>query len=161
MEGSLNQDYPTAKLPDASARKIESERKPLQGNVLLVFGQGPTIDPLTRAKPSESGTLHGQETVNLWLEANAQAAGSLVKRKVVNEVVILGGNTGGKDAEGKDYKSEAEITSKILVDSVNVPEESVHAEDKSHDTIENIVNVLNLYDQNDEIVKGEFSVNTL
>lgn len=151
----MNPEIPTVKPPETT------ERRPLHGNVLLIFGQGPTIDPLTRSKPSESGTIHGQETVNLWLEASAQVVGTLVKRNVVNDVVILGGRAGGKDAEGNDYKSEAELTSEVLINKSSIPEESVHLEDRSLDTIENIVNFLNLYDQNDDIGQGEFSINIL
>jgi uncharacterized SAM-binding protein YcdF (DUF218 family) len=138
----------------------ETDRVPLSGRVLFVFGQGPVVDNATRLPPN-SATAPGTERGNFWLEDLAIAASVLYRQetlnhhKFVNRIVLLGGRTGGNH-----YKAESELMAEILRE-FGVPPENIEQEKESKYTVDNIINFLNLYDSHGEIERGDFSVMAL
>lgn len=109
-------------------------------DAILVFGQGPVIEEQTREKAEVAQAKSGSEDINLWSHTLAKAAFELYSRGETREIIIMGGRTGG---EG--YQSEAGLIAKELHEKYNVPRHAIKTEDKSTNTLENIVNVLNTY----------------
>ncbi len=114
---------------------------------LLVFGQGPVIDRFTRIKAEDAGTIPGTEDMNFWGHSLAIAAAILYHNGVSSEIVIMGGRTGG-DA----YASEAELILSQLI-SYGVPAEVCRLEQSSTNSLENLVNFMNLYLEDDHEVR--------
>lgn len=104
---------------------------------LLVFGQGPVIDKVTRDKPTEA-TLPGTEDINLWSDDLAKAAAILVKTGEVSQIVVMGGPTGGET-----FQPEA-VLIKQRMEEYGVPDSDVRTENNSRDTLENIINMVNM-----------------
>lgn len=111
---------------------------------ILIFGQGPVIDVATREKAENVKTEKGFEDVNLWSDNLAKSASELYKRKVMREIIVMGGETGGED-----YKSESELISWYL-QKYGVPKNAIKLENRSTNTLENLVNVLNDYLDKDQ-----------
>ncbi|MBI1982184.1 MAG: YdcF family protein [Candidatus Levybacteria bacterium] len=111
---------------------------------ILIFGQGPVIDIATREKAQVVGTQTGSEDINLWSESLAKAASELYKRKVMRQIIVMGGKTGGEM-----YKSEADLISDYL-EKFGVPKQAIKRENRSTNTLENLVNVLNDYLDKDQ-----------
>lgn len=107
---------------------------------LLIFGQGPVIDKLTRSLAQEGVDAQGDEDVNFWSKNLALAAVQLYERGQVPEIAVMGGRTGGKQ-----YKSEAELI-KLYLKVAGVPENIVTTEEESTDTIANLINLINTRD---------------
>lgn len=106
---------------------------------LLVFGQGPVIDRVTRVKAQDAETIPGDEDMNFWGHSLALAASILNRDGVSPEIIVMGGKTGGEA-----YASEAELIRDRLVES-GVPSEVIKLEQSSTNTLENIVNFMDLY----------------
>lgn len=111
---------------------------------IFIFGQGPVIDVSTRERAGNVKTEKGFEDVNLWSDNLAKAASELYKRKVMREIIVMGGKTGGEE-----YKSEAELISWYL-QKYGVPKDAIKLENRSTNTLENLVNVLNDYLDKDQ-----------
>lgn len=109
-------------------------------DAILVFGQGPVIEEQTRVKAEIAQAKSGSEDINLWSHTLAKAAFELYSRGETREIIIMGGRTGG---EG--YQSEAGLIAKELHEKYNVSLDAIKLEDRSTNTLENIVNVLNAY----------------
>lgn len=116
-------------------------------DVILVFGQGPVIEKETKQKVSEVAETGAAEDVNLWSKEMAKAACELYKRGQTREIIVMGGKTGG---EG--YQSEADLIAKEM-EALGVPKNAIKKEDRSTNTLENIVNVLNTYLDKDRDMK--------
>ncbi len=156
-------ETPTNTQPQRSSelpKQREIEKAPLTGDILLVFGQGPVIDSDSRLKAGDAMIAQGKEDVSFLSQDQANAASLLYKRGAIKNIVNLGGNTGGKDPEGKDYKSEAELIADYMV-KFGIPESAIGLEQLSNDTLENIRNFLNIYDTHDEIKKQGFQFDIL
>jgi len=108
---------------------------------LLIFGQGPVIDKATRVIPQEGLNTPGDEDINFWSKNQVLAAAELYKRGQVPEIIVMGGQTGGEQ-----YKSEAELIKQDLITS-GVPENVVTTEEKSPDTIANLIDMINIRDE--------------
>jgi len=105
--------------------------------MLLVFGQGPVIDRVSRLRAEEAKTPPGGEDINFWSQTAAHAAATLYHKDTLKNIVILGGKTGGEQ-----YRSEAELIGEYITEQ-NVPDHVLRLETASRNTIENIVNFLN------------------
>lgn len=108
-------------------------------DALLVFGSGPVIDKDTREKAETSGTTPGSEDINFWSKTLADASAVLYKRQEAREIIVMGGKTGGEA-----FKSEAELISEEI-GRQDMPNSVVKQEDRSVNTLLNIVNAANLY----------------
>lgn len=106
---------------------------------LLVFGQGPVIDRVKRVKAADAGTVPGEEDMNFWGHSLALAGAILYHDRVSSEIIVMGGKTGGEA-----YASEAELIRDRLVD-YGVPSSVIKLEQSSTNTLENIVNFMDLY----------------
>lgn len=109
-------------------------------DAILIFGQGPVIEKESRRKAGEVAREPGSEDINLWSQTLARAAAELYKRGVTREIIIMGGRTGGKE-----YASEADLIAKALRETYHIPENAIKLEATSTNTLENLVNVLNIY----------------
>lgn len=107
---------------------------------LLIFGQGPVIDRVTRTNPQEGVSTPGKEDVNLWSKNLAKAASELYKRGQAPQIIVMGGKTGGVE-----YKSEAELIKQHL-DAEGIPENVITTEEDSLDTVANLINLINMKD---------------
>jgi hypothetical protein len=108
----------------------------LYADTLVVFGQGPVEEGLTEYPDQAARTGR----LNIFCEMNARAAGVLHQQGVVKRIILTGGKTGGDERA-----SEAELMRMILI-SMGIPPDDIVCEDKSLDTGENFVNVINLLD---------------
>ncbi len=105
-------------------------------NPILIFGQGPVIDKVTRTMPIKGYTPLGEEAVNFWGENLAKAASIMYKQNHDQQIIVMGGRTGGEN-----YDSESNLIAKELVKH-GVPESAIKNEKLSKETI---VNLLGLY----------------
>ena len=121
---------------EVSAIAVEAERT--SGRPLLIFGQGPLIDPESRIKAQDAETAPGSETMNFWGDTLAEAGAILYHSGVTSEIIIMGGKTGGKTPENKDYAAEADILEEKLV-ALGVPHEKITKERRSGNTLENLL----------------------
>lgn len=111
-------------------------------DAVLVFGSGPIVEINSREQAEKVGATPSVEDINFWSKTLADASAELVKRNEVREVLVMGGKTGGVV-----FKSEAELISeRIIADGVSP--DNVKQEQSSTNTLENLVNVLNLYIDN-------------
>lgn len=108
-------------------------------DAILVFGQGPVINRVTREHAASDKTQPGSEDINFWSHTLAQAAIELHKRKVTQRVIVMGGRTGDDPGTGLTYKAEAQIIGEDLK-KASVPAD---LEMSSTNTLENLVNLLN------------------
>ncbi|EKD64829.1 MAG: hypothetical protein ACD_50C00290G0006 [uncultured bacterium] len=131
---------------EATPNKEVNLSKP---EVLLIFGQGPVIDNITKANASESNTQRGQEDINFWSRDLALAACILFEKGAVKNFAVMGGPTGGQS-----FASEAELIKREMTRN-GVPEESVEVEVESTDTIRNIVNYLGLHESPGEAIDAQ------
>ncbi len=122
--------------------ETQSSKPPL---TLLVFGSGPVVDKDNRKKAAEAGTLPGNEDINFWSKTLANSADELIKRGVAASVIFMGGRTGGPQ-----FKSEAEL----MRNQIGYGE----TEDRSTNTLENVVNLINLYIDNPDAPKKRFGL---
>lgn len=106
---------------------------------LLAFGLGPVTDSVRREKANQTVAVPGQEDVNFFSKTEAYAASELLKRGVASDIVIMGGKTGGDE-----FKSEAELISEHM-QAYGIDKDKIKQEDHSTNTLENLVNFLNLY----------------
>lgn len=104
-------------------------------DALLVFGSGPVVDRETRERAESVGTPIGSEDINFWSYTLADATNILLEHNQAGKVIVMGGRTGGDV-----YKSEAELIAEQI--QTHTP---VLIEDASLNTLENLVNALNLY----------------
>jgi hypothetical protein len=102
---------------------------------VLGFGQGPVVDEETREKAQDAGTPPGGEDMNIWGHTLPLGAAVLQAPRYI----FMGGKTGGPQ-----YASEAELIRDRLV-LYGVPSEVILLEQTSTNTLENIVNFMNLY----------------
>lgn len=102
-------------------------------NPILIFGQGPVIDRETKTKPIKGFTPLGKETINFWGENLAKAAAAMYKRNNEQQIIVMGGRTGGED-----YESESNLIAKQLL-ALGVPETAIKNESLSSDTISNLL----------------------
>lgn len=107
---------------------------------LLIFGQGPVIDRVTKTIPQRGLRTPGNEDVNFWSKNLVKAASELYKRGQVPQIIVMGGKTGGAQ-----YKSEAEIIKQYLI-AEKIPENVIVTEEDSPDTIANLINMINMKD---------------
>ena len=132
-------------------------------DILLIFGQGPVINPKTGKKAEDDNIPPGTESINFWSKDLAKAAVTLYKFRSANNFVVMGGPTGGNQ-----YQSEAALIAKdiqegLAQDNVTRDENfpTIGLEEQSRDTLENLVNFLNLYDSDGEIEKGKVKLDVL
>lgn len=136
------QETPGApKTPLASAKPPNSPEAKKENGVdaLIIFGQGPVIDPTSREQATKEGTHPGKEDINLWSKNLAEAGSEIVRRGDAKRLVIMGGRTGGEQ-----YAPEAELISKGLEER-GIPADKIALEAKSTNTLENLVNFINEY----------------
>lgn len=123
------------------------EREPTPRKKVLIFGQGPVIDAETRLKAQEAHEVFKEANVegsniragiNFWSEDISLAAVELYKLNPHQEFIVMGGQTGGKV-----YASEAALIKASMVEK-GIPPELISTEEDSTDTIENLVNMLNM-----------------
>lgn len=107
---------------------------------LLIFGQGPVVDKVTKTIPQPGLTAHDNEDINFWSKNSARAASELYKHGQVSEIIVMGGKTGGAQ-----YKSEAEIIKQYL-NAEGIPENVIVTEEDSPNTIANLINMINMKD---------------
>lgn len=122
---------------------------------LLIFGQGPVIDFTTRDETKKSNTKPGSEDINLWSKDLAKAAANLYKKGVSNEIIVMGGKTGGEQ-----YASEAHLIKEYLL-QLGIPESCIKLENRSTNTLENLVFMLNQYFDTSEFSSKEQKANIL
>jgi hypothetical protein len=115
------------------------ERNRQVSDALIIFGNGPVVDPVTREPASFSNTVPGTEDLKFWNVHMARAAWELFRRGDARLIIPMGGRTGGEN-----YASEAELLAKDMTE-FGVPPSYIKLEDESKTTSENIVNFLNLY----------------
>lgn len=108
-------------------------------DAILIFGQGPVVEKETRQKASEVAEHGVMEDINLWSKTLAEAASVLYNKGQTREIIIMGGKTGGAESV-----SEAELIAKVI-ESYGVPLSAIKIENRSTNTLENLVNVLNTY----------------
>lgn len=125
-----------AKVADVP-KTAEAEKSSL--DAILIFGQGPIIEKETRGRAMDVSGEKGSEDINLWSKNLAEAAAQLYKRGQTREIIVMGGRTGGAE-----YSSEADLIAKTI-EGHGVPSEAIKREDRSANTLENLVNVLNDY----------------
>ncbi len=116
---------------------------------LLIFGQGPVVDRVTRTIPREGP---GNEDVNLWSKNLARAASELYKRGQASQIIVMGGKTGGVQ-----YKSEAELIKQYL-NAEGIPENVIVIEEDSPDTVANLINMINMRDAQGIGNKEEYQI---
>ncbi|MDO8583093.1 MAG: ElyC/SanA/YdcF family protein [bacterium] len=107
---------------------------------LLVFGLGPVVDKKTKQQADKTQALPGEEDINFWSKTAALAVKELVEKKQVAEIIIMGGATGGVQ-----FQTEAQLISNELRD-LHITETPIRREDSSDNTLSNIVNFLNQYE---------------
>lgn len=136
-----------------SIEKAEAkEASPASIETVLIFGQGPVIDAQTRLKASDANTPIGGEDINFWSDNLAQAAADLARLDPsLQHFAVMGGPTGGEQ-----YASEARLIAKKMQEK-GVSGDSIKLEEMSNDTIENIVNFLNLHDNTGNIDEQRYS----
>jgi uncharacterized SAM-binding protein YcdF (DUF218 family) len=125
----------------------EAEKNTL--DAILIFGQGPIIEAETRGKAEVVNKGVGSEDINLWSQSLAQAAAELFKRGQTREIIVMGGQTGGKN-----YLSEADLIARELVEKHGIPENAIKREGRSTNTLENLVNVCNEYLDKSDLYKN-------
>ncbi len=113
-------------------KSIEREQVPKTS--LLIFGIGPVVDAVTRNVPESNGN-NPVADVNIWSKDIARAASIIRERGDADKIFILGGKTGGE----KFYSESKIIQTKLS--EYNVPEKAVVIEEKSQDTIANLINL--------------------
>jgi uncharacterized SAM-binding protein YcdF (DUF218 family) len=118
------------KSPEAEKRSLDA---------VLVFGQGPILDSSKRERAADVADQGAPEDINFWSKGLAEAAAELYKRGATREIIVMGGKTGGEN-----YSSEAELITKAIEEQ-GVPASAIKREDRSTNTLENTVNVLNDY----------------
>lgn len=117
-----------------------TEKEQLSGSTVLIFGQGPVV-------------TEPKEKANYWSEDLAQAAAILKKHDPnIQRFVIMGGKTGGSG-----YSSEASLIAQEM-QRLGVDREAIQTEEMSNDTIENVVNFLNLFSNEGNIDEQKFSI---
>lgn len=123
-----------------SLNEEEKKKEVTSGRTVLIFGQGPVLtDP--------------EDRVNYWSNDLAEAAAILKKRDPgIHDFAVLGGKTGPPG-----HASEAELIAKKMLEN-GVPEEAVLREEMSNDTIENLVNFLNMTDGDGSIGAKQFDI---
>lgn len=119
---------------------------------LLIFGQGPVIDKVTRTIPQRGLSTSGNEDVNLWSKNIALAAAKLFALGQASEITVMGGRTGGEK-----YKSEAELIKRYLTKE-GVPEGVITTEESSQDTITNLINMINMKDSQDKVAPQIYQI---
>lgn len=112
---------------------------------ILLFGQGPVINSESRLKSNDPTNTSGSEAINFWSEDIVKAAVELYRQDPNTEFIVMGGQTGG-DA----YKSEAYLIGEML-QKEQIPAGVIRLEQQSSDTVENIVNYLNLYSDKQKV----------
>ena len=135
-ESQREVDQKLANVRDELAKAREQE--PFGPETVLIFGQGPVI-------------TEPHERINYWSKDLAKAGATLYKsnekfgRKT--RFVVLGGKTGGED-----HSSEANLIDKEM-EELGIPQDAREREELSNDTIENIVNYLNMFDEGGDVNK--------
>lgn len=110
---------------------------------LIVFGNGPVLDMLTREKPTDQTSETG---INLWGEMSAIAAAELKTAGVIKRIIITGGRTGG-DA----HPSEAELMRDVILKKYpGILSTDIVIEPKATNTLENFAYTINALDQEAE-----------
>lgn len=136
----------------SSETNTSPEAHPVHRETILIFGQGPVIDAATRLKASDTNTPFGQEDVNFWSANLAQAAAYLSSfDPSIKQFIIMGGQTGGQQ-----YASEARLIAQKMQE-LGVSKDTIKLEEMSNDTIENVVNFLNLYESQGNSTDEEYS----
>ncbi|CAN5164859.1 hypothetical protein BH09PAT1_BH09PAT1_6620 [soil metagenome] len=131
--------YPSAAVSGEYSNLNQEKEQSLDGTV-LIFGQGPVI-------------IEPQERINYWSEDLAQAAAVLKKYdQRVKHFIVMGGKTAGPE-----HSSEAQLIAQKMGE-FGVDSDIIFREEQSNDTIENIVNFLNLFDTPGEIKSQKFSI---
>ena len=125
---------------ESSEGALVKETVKTSNGPLLIFGQGPVIDRVTRTIPQEGLSAPVKEDVNFWSENLAKAAAELYKHGQVPQIIVMGGKTGGKQ-----YSSEAELIKQRLC-KAGIPENIIETEENSPDTIANLINMINMKD---------------
>lgn len=106
-------------------------------NPLVIFGQGPVIDKELKLKVLQ-GAIHtplGGEGINFWAENLAKAASIMYEQNNDQQIIVMGGRTGGED-----YDSESNLIANELI-KLGVPESAIKKEELSKETIENLINL--------------------
>ncbi|MDP3973740.1 MAG: YdcF family protein [Candidatus Daviesbacteria bacterium] len=125
---------------ESSEGALVKEAVKTSNGPLLIFGQGPVIDRVTRVIPQEGLNTSGDEDVNFWSENLVKAASELYKRGQIPQIIVMGGKTGGKQ-----FSSEAELIKQRLF-KAGIPENIIETEENSPDTIANLINMINMKD---------------
>lgn len=132
---------------------IKPEIKKPPPNPILIFGQGPVIDKALGVKPLQ-GVIHspiGGEGINFWAENLAKAASVMYGQNHDQQIIVIGGKTGGED-----YDSESNLIAKELA-KYGVPETAIKRENLSKDTIANLLNLDKMM-KNKEVVGKAFDI---
>ncbi len=108
-------------------------------DAIMVFGSGPVVDRQSREKAETANTPIGTEDINFWSHTLAQATDILLENNQTARVILMGGKTGGSS-----FKSEAELIAEAM-QAKDSPKTPILLEDGSLNTLENLVNALNLY----------------
>lgn len=111
-----------------------------QNAVLLVFGQGPVLDLESREKAASKP--EGIADINLWGREIADATTALFAAGIGDQVIIMGGKTGGSNKA-----SEAELIQTRITDQTDLQliKDRIRIEVESTNTLENLINICNLY----------------
>ena len=122
----------------------------------IAFGQGPVIDQGTKRRAEDMAKLHGisvTEEINSWGRTTAVAMGYLYDKGEYREAFFSGGKTGGGD-----FASEAKLMNDgaTKVFGKKIPDENLHLEEKSTNTLANFENTLNIMDDSKGIGKRDF-----
>lgn len=121
---------------------LGSEKGKKSGKTVLIFGQGPVI-------------TEPEERVNFWSKDLAEAAAELEKHDPkIKSIVVMGGPTGGKSNSSEAHMIAGEMRRH------GVDQEAIRLEELSNDTIENIVNFLNIIDEDPSAIKQRFDILT-
>ena len=102
-------------------------------DVEIVFGYGPVLPG--RDHSTSSGRL------NTFGHLNAIAAGMLYQIYQIKRIIPTGGKTGGSERQ-----SEAELIANIIQKRFNVSRSIITLEERSKNTIQNLVYVVNILD---------------
>lgn len=146
IEGNLPKEAELVAKPADIPNTPEVKKPSL--DAILIFGQGPVMEKESRKKAGEVAKESGSEDINLWSQTLARAAAELYKRGATREIIIMGGKTGGNS-----YASEADLIAKTLRETYQIPENAIKLEATSTNTLENLVNVLNIYFDGNEKYK--------
>jgi len=131
----------------------EGEREP-NYDAVIIFGYGPVGKPIEVAQ--SKGLPGSQRRTRMELlrtEAKIEAitANELYRKGRANKIIFTGGQSGGEE-----LPSEAELMRDYL-EKLGVPSKNIILEAESLNTIENMINVINLIGQNpDEYRKLAF-----